>query len=165
MADLGALGGFDANNVDPQGDYELIPAGNYPAQIVASDMRSTKNGNGQFLYLELEISDGEYAGRKLYDRLNLINPNPQAVEIAKRQFSALCRATGVMVPKDSEELHFRPVVAVVKVRPAKGEYGASNDIATYKPVDGAAATSTTPAASGGAAKAAPKPWERGKSAV
>jgi hypothetical protein len=74
---------FDATSVEPTTAQELLPAGKYRAQIVESEMRVTKNGMGQFLWLMLDILEGEQKGRKIFDQLNLVNPNPTTVEIAQ----------------------------------------------------------------------------------
>ena len=58
---------FDATSVEPTTAYELLPAGKYRAQIVESEMRVTKNGMGQFLWLMLDILEGEHKGRKIFD--------------------------------------------------------------------------------------------------
>ena len=113
MAQLG--GTFDASQVDPNQPHETLPPGDYRVQIVASEMRVTKAGTGQYLFLEMEILDGAMAGKKLFDRLNLINPNRQAEEIAQRTLSAICHAVGRMQVTDSEELHFKPLVVKVVV--------------------------------------------------
>ncbi len=140
MAFLG--GTFDASQVEPQGDYTPIPPGEYRVQILNSEMVATKTGTGSMLKLELEITDGDQAGRKLFDRLNLDNPNAQAVEIAQRQLSAICHAVGKLSVSDSQDLHMLPMIAVVKIDPPRNangkEYGASNAIKTYKAVGDAA---------------------------
>ena len=81
-------------------------------------MKPTKAGGGELLEIELEILEGEYARRHLWDRLNLVNANQQAVEIAQRTLSAICHATGVLRVNDSEALHFKPMLVTVKVLPA-----------------------------------------------
>lgn len=135
MANLGTT--FDASTVAPQTPFEILPPGKYKVQVIDSDMRPTKDGGGQYLWLEMEILDGEYAGRKLWDRLNLVNQNAQAVEIAQRQLSALCHATGQLRVSDSDQLHFKPVVATVRVRQAQGSYDASNEVRGYEAAGGA----------------------------
>ena len=35
---------FDASSVDPSSGYDVLPQGKYLAQIVASEMRATKDG-------------------------------------------------------------------------------------------------------------------------
>ncbi|MBF0400243.1 MAG: DUF669 domain-containing protein [Magnetococcales bacterium] len=113
MAQLG--GTFDATQVDPNQPHETLPPGEYRVQIITSEMRATKAGTGQYLFMEMEVLDGAMVGKKLFDRLNLINPNRQAEEIAQRTLSAICHAVGRMQVSDSEELHFRPLVVKVVV--------------------------------------------------
>ena len=126
MASFGQT--FDASSIEPSSGYDVLPPGKYLAQIVASEMRVTKDGLGQYLYLEVDILDGQYAGRKLFDRLNLINANPDAVQIAQRTLSSICRAVGKLQVSNSEQLHLIPLIADVRVRPPKGMYGESNSI-------------------------------------
>jgi len=132
MADLGTP--FDATAVDPSSAYEVLPPGKYVVQIVGSEMRPTKDGQGRYLWLELDVLEGPQAGRKLFDRLNLVNPNAQAVEIAQRTLSAICHATGRMQVQDSEELHLAPMLADVTVQPPKNGYGESNKL-RYRPLE------------------------------
>ncbi|MBF0179960.1 MAG: DUF669 domain-containing protein [Magnetococcales bacterium] len=126
MAQLG--GTFDASQVDPSQPQETLPPGDYRVQIINSEMRVTKAGSGQYLWMEMDVLDGPMAGRKLFDRLNLINPNRQAEEIAQRTLSAICHAVGRMQVSDSEELHFKPLM--VKVTVGKDGY---NEVKGYKP--------------------------------
>jgi hypothetical protein len=92
---------FDASGIEPTTAYDLLPAGKYRAQIVESEIRVTKNGMGQFLWLMLDILEGVCQGRKIFDQLNLVNPNPTTVEIAQRTLSAICHATGKLQVGDS----------------------------------------------------------------
>ena len=126
MADFGHT--FDASQVEPNTEYEVLPPGRYLAQIVNSEMRPTKDGMGAYLYLEIDILEGQYQGRKLFDRLNLSNPNTTAVDIAQRTLSSICRAVGRLQVNNSEQLHLLPFIADVRVRPPKGEFGESNSI-------------------------------------
>ena len=111
-------------------------------------MRATKDGHGQYLYLEVDVLDGKYAGRKLFDRLNLVNANPDAVQIAQRTLSSICRAVGKLQVSNSEQLHLIPLIADVRVRPPKGMYGESNSIRYLPRTDSAAnaASFSTPSA-------------------
>jgi Protein of unknown function (DUF669) len=156
---------FDATSVEPTTAQELLPAGKYRAQIVESEMRVTKNGMGQFLWLMLDILEGEYKGRKIFDQLNLVNPNPTTVEIAQRTLSAICHATGKMHVSDSEELHLIPMTIQVKIRPPKNGYGESNAVAYLPPDRAAAARAAKPASAAPATPAAPPkmasaPWNK-----
>lgn len=125
------LHGFNANNVDPALDFEPIPAGKYLAIITDSEMKATKNGSGSFLELTFQVIEGPYKNRLLWSRLNLDNPNKQAVEIARAQLSAICRAAGVMQPKDSLELHNLPLQITVKCKKREDTDEIVNEIRAY----------------------------------
>jgi len=126
MASFGQT--FDASSVEPSSSYDVLPPGKYLSQIVASEMRATKDGMGQYLYLEVDVIEGQYAGRRLFDRLNLINANAEAVKIAQQTLSSICRAVGKLQVSNSEQLHLIPLIADVRVRPPKGMYGESNSM-------------------------------------
>ena len=128
MADLN---GFDARTVEPTADFEPIPAGKYLAAIMASQMKPTKNGNGNYLELEFAVLEGNCKGRKLWARLNLNNPNTTTVKIARSELSAICRATGVMTPKDSVELHNLPLLITVKCKKREDTGDIVNEIKGY----------------------------------
>ena len=135
MAKLG--GTFDATGVEPNAPLEALPPGDYKVQILQSEMRVTKAGTGQMLWLDLEVLEGPLQGRHVYDQLNLINPNPTAEEIAQRTLSAICHAVGKLQVSDSEELHFLPMVVKVAVQP-----NGYNEVKGYKPVQQATTVAT-----------------------
>jgi len=130
MASFDEIGGFDANKVEPV-SRSVLPAGDYDAMIVASEWKPTKNQDGKYLELKIQVISGPYQNRMLWDRLNIQNKNAQAVQIAKGTLSAICRAVGVMNPNRSEELHQRPLKITVKVKD-DGQHGQSNEITAYK---------------------------------
>lgn len=158
--------GWDANKVEPLGDLSAIPAGKYIAMIRKSEMKATKKGDGSYLELQFTITDGEHKGHPLWTRLNLKNPNPQAVEIAERELSAICRAVNCMAPKDSVELHNLPMIVKVKQKvDASGEI--RNEISDYEPrvsagpaaaVNPTAPAATTVPATTGEKKDENAPW-------
>ena len=162
MAHLGAT--FDASTVDPATGFELFPVGKYVVQIVSSEMRPTKDGGGQYLWLELDVLEGPLQGRKLFDRLNLVNASAQTVEIANRQMAAIREATGVANPQDSQELHYKPHVIRVEFIPAgtvqKNGYTTTkdgNEVKGWKRAEGVvqAAPAAQPTPAAGSA-----PWRR-----
>ncbi len=126
-----AMLNFNAASVAPATAFEAIPAGNYAVIITESAMKPTKRGDGEYLQLTLQIIDGEHSGRKLFDRLNLNNPNATAVDIAQRTLSAICHAVGVMQPQDSAELHDIPMQVKVGVEKNATDGTNSNVIKGY----------------------------------
>lgn len=152
---------FDATTVDPlNGGFDPIPEGDYEAMIVKSTNKMTKSGTGSFLELQVQIISGEYAKRLVWARLNLKNPNPTAVEMAKRELSSICHATGVLRPQTKEALHNIPVMIHV-VKRDDGRGGESNEIKSWKAKP--SATQAAPAAPAAPAAQTPtgageRPW-------
>lgn len=149
------LNGFNANEVEPAVGFDPIPAGKYLAVITESEMKPTKSGVGKFLQLTFQILDGEFKGRLVWARLNLDNPNATTVKIARAELSAICRAVGVMSPKDSIELHNLPLVITVAHKKRQDTSEITNVIKGYAKKDAAASRATgTPGNNGKA------PWKK-----
>jgi hypothetical protein len=134
---------FNANEVEPSKGIDPLPAGKYNVVITDSEMKPTKNGNGQYLELTFEVIDGEHKGRKAWSRLNLDNPNATAVQIARADLSAICRAVNVIQPRDSVELHNLPLVITVRCRKNPQTDEITNDVKGYE-AKALVATKTTP---------------------
>lgn len=119
---------------DKPQEFAPIAAGNYVAAIIESDMKTTSAGTGEYLKLTWEIIEGPMKGRKLFENLNLQNPNQQAVEIARGSFAAIRKATGVIAPKDSVDLHNIIVVIKVGVEKRKDTGNLQNRIKGYSSI-------------------------------
>ena len=140
---------FDATQVNPDQSFEPIPAGWYNMMIVESEMKPTRDGNGAYLQLTLKVIDGQYAGRQVFDRLNIQHQNPVVTEIAYRRLSAYCHATGVLQIQDSQQLHGIPLKARVSVRTdSTGQYDPSNEVKAVKPINEETGTTAAPAQQG-----------------
>ncbi|KAF1045647.1 DUF669 domain-containing protein [Xylophilus sp.] len=169
MANL--FGSYDPN-AEAQAEFSAIPTGEYLSVIVDSDMKPTKSGDGEFLELTYQVSEGEYKGRKVWARLNLKTPNAQAQEIANRQFASIREATGVANPRDSQELHNKPHIIRVEFIPSgtsqKNGYVTNrdaNEVKAWKKIEGVTpivgAASSAPAAN---QSAETPPWKRNQAA-
>ncbi len=154
MADLR---GFDANQVEPTGDFEPLPAGKYLAVIADSEMKATKAGTGNYLQLTFAVIDGPHKDRRLWARLNLNNPNAQAVQIARAELSAICRAVGVPAPNDSVDLHDLPLVITVKCKKREDTGDITNEIKGFAKKE-TLANAAAPAMT--ASAPATPPWRR-----
>ncbi len=156
------LSGFDASTIPEQQEFSALPEGDYVVIATSSEMKPTKSGNGSYLQFTLEVLDGPCKGRKIFDRMNMINPNQTAVDIGQRSLAALCRAVGVIKPQDSAELHNKPFLCsvIVEVDDRKRE---GNVVKKYQAVTGAvpqtapAFGTTAPAATAAPAAA---PWRK-----
>lgn len=122
---------FDATTVTPS-TFDALPAGAYEVVVTDSKLQETKSGNGTMLVLDLEVISGDYQGRKLWDRLNLVNPSATAVEIARQTLASICRAVGVRRLTDTAVLHDKPLMASVALRRLP-DGATQNDIKRYQP--------------------------------
>jgi hypothetical protein len=149
---------FNAAEVAPQTAFDPLPPGNYVAVITESEEKATKAGTGSYLQLTFEVVEGQYQGRKVWARLNLNNPNDQAVAIARAELSAICHAVNVIDLKDTTQLHDLPMAIRLNAKPDQsGEV--RNEIKKYEAI----ANSNRPAATAQqqqkpAATANTKPW-------
>ncbi len=138
MSDLDLDFDFDATEIEPSAPIEVLPPGSYTVQISQAEKRPTRDGNGAYLWIEMDIIDGAHSGRKIWDRLNIWNRNETASSIAKQSLSAICRAVNEPRIKSFEPLMHKPLIAVVKVKPAGPDKqgvdrDASNEVKGYLP--------------------------------
>lgn len=160
---------FRAEDVPPD-QYEPLPIGDYRAEIVASDIKPTKNGSGQYIQFEVQILEGEHAGRRAWDRINLWNANEDATRIAHQTMRKILDACGKDAVDDTEELHQIPFVFKVTMRQNKktGEmqnaysYAREGEVSSARPAQPAqpAQRSAVAPSAGAPAKPGGKPWER-----
>ena len=149
-------------------DFEPIQPGEYEAMIIESEMKATKDGNGAYVQLKIQLKNG----RILFERLNIQNKNEQAVEIAYRTLKKICEAVGKTSIKDTTELHNKKMIVVLEIEKGKPyekdgvtkEGRDQNRIKAYKgmsnnQVGAEAGNASTAAASTPAAGNAP-PWKR-----
>lgn len=130
-------------NLDLTGDTVLssrdpLPTGEYPVIITDSTVKTTKNGDGRYLELTLQVTDGEHKGRLLWDRLGLWYASEKAVEMARRTLKSITEAIGhpPAVAK-SESLHDKPLIARVQHQQDMG-YGPKNEVKGYRASSSAA---------------------------
>lgn len=166
---------FDSSTVAPrENNFELLPAGDYVAQVTESEITPLKSGNGQCLKLTVTVLQEGYNGRKIFCRLNVQHSNPTAEQIAQQQLRELCDAIGVVRMQDTTELHNKPFTARVKIRKSDNpQYTDQNEISGFKPAAGrpagftpprAAAQASAPAANAPAAGSSTPPWAKKQAA-
>lgn len=134
--------------------YEPLPRGIYQAIIIDSAIKPTKAGTGEYIELVMQVIDGVHSGRRLWERLNVSNPNKTAEEIARSQLASLCQAVGVQKLSATEQLHDTPFgieLDIDRKDPTR------NRVMGYLPV-GMVAQAPAPAAP--TAAAGNKPWAK-----
>lgn len=100
-------------------------------EIVESEYKATSKGTGMILACKAQIVGGEYADRPFYINYNLENDNETAQETGQRDFAGLRRATGVLAPNDSGELHFKQFGVKIGIKTRKDTGELENVIKQY----------------------------------
>ena len=142
---------FNSKEHNDMQNFTPVPEGDYVASIVSSELKDTKksvNGSHKILNLTHEILQGEFKGRKFFNGLNIINPSAEAVKIANEALATICRAVGIVVAQNSEQLHGKPMIVSVKVKAADANWPAKNEVSFYKKMEGAGAVADTDGSSG-----------------
>lgn len=106
-----------------------LPKGVYSVQIVEVKHKPTKAGTGLYAELELQVIDGPSKGRKVWDRLNVQNPNAQAVSIALEQVSSYGHALGRPFVATCDDFRGAYVDVELGLEAARGDNPAQNRVA------------------------------------
>lgn len=111
---------YNTADLPDSADVVHIPDGNYKAVIVNSELKETSNRQGQYLALTVVITEGQYANTEFIERLNIINQNETAVQIAYKTLARISEAVGMTTtPSDSNELHNKPLIIGVGTEEGK----------------------------------------------
>jgi hypothetical protein len=172
MSDISDVigGSFDTASVPTMNDKTPLPTDTYRMMITDANIKPTKRNDGQFLELELTVSEGDMQGRKVWARLNIVNPNAKAVEIAMRELATIGQALGLTAISDTSELKERELLVKVVIEEDEG-FGARNVIKSYKPLNADTPSAPAPTAKPVAPAAKPatptakpttakRPWEK-----
>lgn len=156
---------MDLHETETSTTYEPIPAGDYLAQIIDSEIKESKTGTHYIKFI-WEIMDEKCRGRQVFENVSLSNlpgkryePGQSPAEIGQRKLKTIAVCGNHPNPnflKDTEELHNLPIIIKIKTRQDE-QYGAQNDVKGYRPARTVAPVSTDAApAPAEAAPAKPK---------
>jgi hypothetical protein len=134
----------------------IIPLFSRQAARKESGAKPTKAGNGEYIELTIEIMDGDFSGRKIWERLNINNPSEQTVQIARSQLNQLATALGQVPLKDTDQLLEIPFTLTLDI---DRKDTTRNRVMGYSSASSAprVAAKPAPATATGTAK---KPWEK-----
>lgn len=120
--------------------FSVLKGGWYPAELVKSELKNTKEPGGKYLSFQFKIiedaNDEKSEGRFIFTNLNIVNKNETAVKIAHSDLKAICEAVGFEGDlEDTVDLHNIPLMINVKVKPETANWPAKNEIKGYKAYD------------------------------
>lgn len=78
---------INLKGVSVNGNFETLPAGTYTVQLTDYGTKTAKDSGNEYVHCEFEITDGEFAGRKIWDNI-VFTPT------ALWKFKAFAIATG-----------------------------------------------------------------------
>jgi hypothetical protein len=94
----------EAFNPEEQEGNDVLPKGEYVAQIIDASVSQPKSGDGCGINLTWQITQGEYEGRYVWQRITFQHSSNQAQQIGRKQLKDLCVATSVNEPVDNVEV-------------------------------------------------------------
>lgn len=117
---------------------EPVPAGTYEVQITDTDLKTTKNGDGCYIWLELTIvKNPEYNDRKIFANINISNPSQRAVDIGRAQLGDVLEITGISMFNDTDMLKGKLLGVKVKVQEGTPEHpNKQNNVTQFLYPDG-----------------------------
>ena len=131
---------FHADQLPRSADiaFEPVPAGTYEVQITDTDLKTTKNLKGQYIWMELTIiRNPEYQDRKIFANITIANENQKAVDIGRAQLGDLLEITGLATFSDTDELKNKILKVKVKIQEGTPEYpNKQNQVTAYLYPDG-----------------------------
>ena len=142
---------------EDQGGFDPIPAGDYHLVVAESELKDTKAGNGQYIWLKMSVVGPTHQGRILFVNLNIRNPNPKAEEIGRQQLGSVLRAIGVASLTDTDQLIGGNMTCKVTVK-NDPTYGPGNEVKSFKSVSGSPAPAPAGQAAPAPTQGATPPW-------
>ena len=115
---------------------DLIPVGTYVAQVIEACVAQPQSGDGYYIALTWQITEGEHENRYIWQRITFLHSKAQAAKIGRKQFKDLCVATGINEQVSDVEV-FKCIPCDIKVgveTDKLGEYDDKNKVSRIWPL-------------------------------
>lgn len=131
---------LNLENVETQQSFEPLPAGDYMARIIDSEIKESQSGTS-YIKFTWEVMDEKFRGRQVFDNISISNPRGKRydagkspAEIGQRKLKTIATCGKHPNPnflQDTAELHNLPMIIKLKVR-QDNQYGPQNDVKGFK---------------------------------
>ena len=109
--------------------FNVVPVGTYVAQVTDACVMQPQSGDGYYVKLTWQITEGEYEGRYVWQNITFLHSKTQAVTIKLReQWSCNFGAIGTMTAADYADTHIHC--------PAMSIFGTSTDVEFWSVLQG-----------------------------
>ncbi len=100
-------------NVPDYGTFEPIPSDDYAVEVTKVEKKTSKKSGSDYWSIELTITDGEFAGRKLWDSLSFTGATDEKTKFALQRVKLVAhRLGGIKLDGDED---FNPEVLLGKI--------------------------------------------------
>ena len=124
--------GFEMNDYEPSGDFEVMPKGEYRLKAIEAEEKATNSGSGSYIAATFEVvRPSEYNGRRVWQNFNVNNSSEKAEKIGREQLVGWARACGKPNAGDTDELLEREFDCKLDIEKGTGGYSDKNKIASF----------------------------------
>jgi hypothetical protein len=107
---------FDTREYTPEpSSFDPLPEGTYNGMIVKALEKVSQTSGNAYASLEIEIIDGQYKGRKVYDNLFLHSTNATAQNIARAKLNGIATSLDLAVINGEQDFLFKPLAVSVNI--------------------------------------------------
>ena len=124
---------IQANQLPKEQSFDALPAGDYAAVIDKTEIKTTKAGDGQYIKLQLKVTQGNHTGRVFWEQINIMNPNPTAVEIGLARLNSILEIGNLTTLQDTDQLIGINLLCSLIVK--EDQYGKKNNVKSVKPLN------------------------------
>ena len=125
---------FNANTAPEPMDFEPMPVGDYLCAITNTEIGEPNAKDTQQLKITYKVLDGQHKGREISEWYSIICPtSAKAEEIAQRNLRQICESIGIAGFTQTEELHDKPLIAVLNLKDPNEAGNVFNGIKYVKP--------------------------------
>ena len=118
------------------GGFEPLPAGTYDIVIDGVELKTTKDGTGQYLNLKMKVISESYTNRIIFSMVNIRNKSAEAERIGLQQLGTILDACNLPKLSDTDQLIGNTLTVKIDIRQQEG-FEPSNNVKSYKKMAGA----------------------------
>lgn len=99
---------FDTSTYIPTDDkYMALPVGSYIAMITKVEEKEGKTSGIPYLSLTIQIIEGDFSKRIIWDMLSINSPNEVAKNIANKKLNEIAKAIGILVIESADSFLYK----------------------------------------------------------